>query len=105
MRTPAVADVAGWLEAKRTGRLSGYAEGGAAGNTPPPTAEPAPAQESLGDASFQQLLYGAMLRLNENLEKLEEEGLPAYLVADEQAGKEMKEAIKKYTRLEIQSKR
>jgi len=104
MQEPAVADVAGWLEAKRTKRLPGYADGGTAGNPPPSTVEPSPDPKPFEDPKLQQLLYGAMLRLNENLERLESEGLPAYLVADEQAGKQMKEAVKKYTRLENQSK-
>lgn len=100
---PVVANVIDWLEAKRTGNDTPFARGGnvsAADDTIIDYQE-----DDMEQNQYNQLLYGMMLRLNQNLEKWEKNGISAYVVADEHNGEQMRDGIRKYERLKNKNKR
>ncbi|GIZ15316.1 hypothetical protein [Capnocytophaga catalasegens] len=102
LKDPQVANIAQWLENRRMGAVAsasnsnGYAEGGYTTHT---TSVIAGAQDETNPALTQ-----ALHRLADIMEKIDREGLEAFLIADAQNGKKMHDAIKKYEELKNKSK-
>ncbi|WP_042007910.1 hypothetical protein, partial [Capnocytophaga canis] len=89
LKDPQVANVAQWLESRRKGSSEeGFAEGGYTSKTDPTEKNP---QKMENNEVIQRLLY--------ILEKIEQEGIEAYVISDAKNGKEMLKAIKLYTDL------
>lgn len=99
LNQPRVANIAGWLETKRTGTSTGFEEGGYTTTNENRTA----------DVTFKNqdttLLATAIIRLNELLEKLENDGVEAFLLSDAQNGKQMHKAIKEFQKIQNKNKR
>ena len=96
LKEPEVAALAQWIEGRRQGasQVEGYAQGGAV--APQGAGTPAPAGGSEGSQSA---LIPVLRELASAIDKLTEEPLQSYLVADARAGKELRRAIKDYEAL------
>ena len=101
LKEPEVAALAQWIEGRRQGtpQGEGYAQGGAV--APPGAGTPAPAGGSEGSQSA---LIPVLRELVSAIDKLTDEPLQSYLVADARAGKELKRAIKDYEALRESAK-
>ena len=103
-KDPEVAQVVEWLEAKRLGQSpKGYEAGGevAANSQQEPQVRSSPQELPARDSNLTEVLG----KLNSTVEKLQEEGIEAYIVADAKAGKEFRRAIKDFETLRDKSKR
>ena len=102
-KDPEVAQVVEWLEAKRLGQSpQGYEAGGEVKNTK----QDAPTSEnSVPAVGVPTGLTEVLSRLSTTVEKLQGEGIEAYIVADAKAGKELRRAIKEYEALRERNKR
>ena len=102
-KDPEVAQVVEWLEAKRLGQSpQGYEAGGEVKNTK----QDAPTSEnSIPSVGVPTGLTEVLSRLSTTVEKLQGEGIEAYIVADAKAGKELRRAIKEYETLRERNKR
>ena len=102
-KDPEVAQVVEWLEAKRLGQSpKGYEAGGEVKNTQ----QEAPISEnSIPAVGVPTGLTEVLSRLSTTVEKLQGEGIEAYIVADAKAGKELRRAIKEYEALRERNKR
>ena len=102
-KDPEVAQVVEWLEAKRLGQSpQGYEAGGEVKNTK----QEAPTSEnSVPAVGVPTGLTEVLSRLSTTVEKLQGEGIEAYIVADAKAGKELRRAIKEYETLRERNKR
>ena len=102
-KDPEVAQVVEWLEAKRLGQSpQGYEAGGEVKNTK----QEAPTSEnSVPAVGVPTGLTEVLSRLSTTVEKLQGEGIEAYIVADAKAGKELRRAIKEYEALRERNKR
>lgn len=102
-KDPEVAQVVEWLEAKRLGQSpKGYEAGGEVKNTK----QEAPTSEnSVPAVGVPTGLTEVLSRLSTTVEKLQGEGIEAYIVADAKAGKELRRAIKEYEALRERNKR
>jgi len=102
-KDPEVAQVVEWLEAKRLGQSpQGYESGGEVKNTK----QEAPTSEnSVPAVGVPTGLTEVLSRLSTTVEKLQGEGIEAYIVADAKAGKELRRAIKEYETLRERNKR
>jgi len=102
-KDPEVAQVVEWLEAKRLGQSpQGYEAGGEVKNTK----QEAPTSENSVPAVGVPIgLTEVLSRLSTTVEKLQGEGIEAYIVADAKAGKELRRAIKEYETLRERNKR
>ena len=96
LKEPEVAALAQWIEGRRQGasQAEGYAQGGAV--APQGDGTPAPAGGSEGSQSA---LIPVLRELTSAIDKLTDEPLQSYLVADARAGKELRRAIKDYEAL------
>ena len=96
LKEPEVAALAQWIEGRRQGapQGEGYAQGGAV--APQGAGTPAPAG---GGEGSQSALIPVLRELTSAIEKLTDEPLQSYLVADARAGKELRRAIKDYEAL------
>lgn len=102
-KDPEVAQVVEWLEAKRLGQSpKGYEAGGEVKSTPQEAPANAQTSPTVGVATGLTEVLG---KLNSTVEKLQEEGIEAYIVADAKAGKEFRRAIKDFETLKEKSKR
>ena len=103
-KDPEVAQVVEWLEAKRLGQSpKGYEAGGevAANSQQEPQVRSSQHELPARDSNLTEVLG----KLNSTVEKLQEEGIEAYIVADAKAGKEFRRAIKDFETLRDKSKR
>lgn len=103
-KDPEVAQVVEWLEAKRLGQSpKGYEAGGevAANSQQEPQARSSQHELPARESNLTEVLG----KLNSTVEKLQEEGIEAYIVADAKAGKEFRRAIKDFETLRDKSKR
>ena len=103
-KDPEVAQVVEWLEAKRLGQSpKGYEAGGevAANSQQEPQARSSQHELPVRESNLTEVLG----KLNSTVEKLQEEGIEAYIVADAKAGKEFRRAIKDFETLRDKSKR
>lgn len=99
---PKVANVAKWLEAKRTNKNESFAEGGSATDIETLNSQ-SPDTNSYSNDTNIMLLY-AVNRLNDVLENIEDNGIEAFLLSDEKNGKLMHEAIKKFNTIQDKNK-
>ena len=101
LKEPEVAALAQWIEGRRQGapQGEGYAQGGAV--APQGAGTPAPAGGSEGSQSA---LIPVLRELASAIDKLTDEPLQSYLVADARAGKELRRAIKDYEALRESAK-
>jgi len=103
---PQVARVTEWIEAKRTGKAQNtYATGGnvsAVSDEPSTLAK----SESLSksETSMSELKH-TLTQLTATLDRLEKNGLDAYVIADAKNGREMKRAIKEYENIREKNRR
>lgn len=103
-KDPEVAQVVEWLEAKRLGQSpKGYEAGGevAASSQQEPQVRSSQHELPARESNLTEVLG----KLNSTVEKLQEEGIEAYIVADAKAGKEFRRAIKDFETLRDKSKR
>lgn len=103
-KDPEVAQVVEWLEAKRLGQSpKGYEAGGevAANSQQEPQVRSSQHELPARESNLTEVLG----KLNSTVEKLQEEGIEAYIVADARAGKEFRRAIKDFETLRDKSKR
>lgn len=103
-KDPEVAQVVEWLEAKRLGQSpKGYEAGGevAANSQQEPQVRSSQHELPACESNLTEVLG----KLNSTVEKLQEEGIEAYIVADAKAGKEFRRAIKDFETLKEKSKR
>ena len=103
-KDPEVAQVVEWLEAKRLGQSpKGYEAGGevAANSQQEPQVRSSQRELPARESNLTEVLG----KLNSTVEKLQEEGIEAYIVADAKAGKEFRRAIKDFETLRDKSKR
>ena len=102
-KDPEVAQVVEWLEAKRLGQSpKGYEAGGEVKNTKQETSTSENSTPAVGVPTG---LTEVLSRLSTTVEKLQGEGIEAYIVADAKAGKELRRAIKEYEALRERNKR
>lgn len=103
-KDPEVAQVVEWLEAKRLGQSpKGYEAGGEVAANSQHEGQARSSQHEL--PARESNLTEVLGKLNSTVEKLQEEGIEAYIVADAKAGKEFSRAIKDFERLKEKSKR
>lgn len=103
-KDPEVAQVVEWLEAKRLGQSpKGYEAGGevVANSQQEPQVRSSQHELPARESNLTEVLG----KLNSTVEKLQEEGIEAYIVADAKAGKEFRRAIKDFETLRDKSKR
>ena len=100
---PQVARVTEWIEAKRTGKAQ---------NTSATGGEVAHSSEQVEQAdksnSFYQSdreLRSTLSQLNTTLDRIEKNGIDAYVIADAKNGKEMQRAIKEYENIREKNRR
>jgi len=103
---PQVARVTEWIEAKRTGKAQNtYATGGnvsAVSDEPSTLAK----SESLAKSETSMSeLKNTLTQLTATLDRLEKNGLDAYVVADAKNGREMQRAIKEYENIREKNRR
>lgn len=103
---PQVARVTEWIEAKRTGKAQNtYAIGGnvsAVSDEPSTLAK----SESLSKSETSMSeLKNTLTQLTATLDRLEKNGLDAYVIADAKNGREMQRAIKEYENIREKNRR
>ena len=103
---PQVARVTEWIEAKRTGKAQNtYATGG---NVSEVSDEPSTLvkSESLSKSETSMSeLKNTLTQLTATLDRLEKNGLDAYVIADAKNGREMQRAIKEYENIREKNRR
>lgn len=103
-KDPEVAQVVEWLEAKRLGQSpKGYEAGGEVVANSQHEGQARSSQHELPVRESN--LTEVLGKLSSTVEKLQEEGIEAYIVADAKAGKEFRRAIKDFETLRDKSKR
>ena len=102
---PQVARVTEWIEAKRTGKAQNtYATGGNV-SAVSETSYTSDKSDKVGDqlASMSELKH-TLTQLTATLDRLEKNGLDAYVIADAKNGREMQRAIKEYENIREKNK-
>lgn len=103
---PQVARVTEWIEAKRTGKAQNtYATGG---NVSAVSEEPstlAKSESLLKSETSMSELKNTLTQLTATLDRLEKNGLDAYVIADAKNGREMQRAIKEYENIREKNRR
>ena len=103
---PQVARVTEWIEAKRTGKAQNtYATGGNVSATTE-SSYTSDKSDKGGDqlASMSELKH-TLIQLTATLDRLEKNGLDAYVIADAKNGREMQRAIKEYENIREKNRR
>lgn len=95
---PVVPSIVGYLEAKRTGKVTATSSSGdyASGNTQ---------MQSAGNSTADPKMVALMDRMANVLEVIEEEGIPAYLVNDLKTAKDLRKKQRELENIENQTKR
>ncbi|MCW2463340.1 phage tail tape measure protein [Elizabethkingia anophelis] len=96
-KDPVVAKMEDYIEAKRTGKTKPFAAGG-------PTEQPGPVEGNDPISNMDPQLLFVLSEVKELLQYLKDNGVDAYLVADEANGKLMQQAIKKFDKLKNNAK-
>ena len=103
---PQVARVTEWIEAKRTGKAQNtYATGGNV-STATESSYTSDKSDKVGDqlASMSELKH-TLTQLTATLDRLEKNGLDAYVIANAKNGREMQRAIKEYENIREKNRR
>ncbi|MDO4782560.1 MAG: phage tail tape measure protein [Capnocytophaga felis] len=106
-KDPEVARVEEWLEAKRLrgSATDSYAQGGRVVPVDNQNHEVVNQHlQNVRSATNETMLLSALERLIELLERLEKEGIDAYIISDAKNGKELQKAIKLYQELKDKNK-
>lgn len=103
---PQVARVTEWIEAKRTGKAQNtYATGGNVSAATESSYTPdKPENQNTTFSSQNSELKAALAQLTATLDRLEKNGLDAYVIADAKNGREMQRAIKEYENIRDKNK-
>lgn len=103
---PQVARVTEWIEAKRTGKAQNtYATGGnVSGVSDEPSTLVKSESLSKSETSMGEL-KNTLTQLTATLDRLEKNGLDAYVIADAKNGREMQRAIKEYENIREKNRR
>ena len=103
---PQVARVTEWIEAKRTGKAQNtYATGGnVSAATESPYTPDKPENQNTTFSSQNAELKAALTQLTATLDRLEKNGVDAYVIADAKNGREMQRAIKEYENIREKNK-
>lgn len=103
---PQVARVTEWIEAKRTGKAQNtYATGGNVSAVPDEPSTLAKSESlSKSETSMSELKH-TLTQLTAILDRLEKNGLDAYVIADAKNGREMQRAIKEYENIREKNRR
>ena len=104
---PQVARVTEWIEAKRTGKAQNtYATGGNVSAATESSYTPdKPENQNTTFSSQNSELKAALAQLTATLDRLEKNGLDAYVIADAKNGREMQRAIKEYENIREKNRR
>lgn len=104
---PQVARVTEWIEAKRTGKAQNtYATGGnVSAATESPYTPDKPENQNTTFSSQNAELKTALAQLTATLDRLEKNGLDAYVIANAKNGREMQRAIKEYENIREKNRR
>ena len=103
LENPVVADVVGWMESVRTGRVSlpkGYADGGIASEEK--TIQP---NNYIQQATTDPQLLFVLGEVKDLLENLKNNGVEAWMVENAENGKRLKSAIKQFENIEKRNAR
>ena len=103
LENPVVADVVGWMESVRTGRISlpkGYADGGIASEEK--TIQP---NNYIQQATTDPQLLFVLGEVKDLLENLKNNGVEAWMVENAENGKRLKSAIKQFENIEKRNAR
>ena len=103
LENPVVADVLGWMESVRTGRISlpkGYADGGIASEEK--TIQP---NNYIQQATTDPQLLFVLGEVKDLLENLKNNGVEAWMVENAENGKRLKSAIKQFENIEKRNAR
>lgn len=103
---PQVARVTEWIEAKRTGKAQNtYATGGNVSAATESSYTPdKPENQNTTFSSQNSELKAALAQLTATLDRLEKNGVDAYVIADAKNGREMQRAIKEYENIREKNK-
>lgn len=103
---PQVARVTEWIEAKRTGKAQNtYATGGNVSTVPDEPSTLAKSESLLKSETSMSELKNTLTQLTATLDRLEKNGLDAYVIADAKNGREMQRAIKEYENIREKNRR
>jgi len=104
---PQVARVTEWIEAKRTGKAQNtYATGGnVSAATESPYTPDKPENQNTTFSSQNAELKAALAQLTATLDRLEKNGVDAYVIANAKNGREMQRAIKEYENIREKNRR
>nr|DAR57894.1 MAG TPA: tail tape measure protein [Caudoviricetes sp.] len=103
---PQVARVTEWIEAKRTGKSQNtYATGGNISAVPDEPSTLAKSESLSKSETSMSELKNTLTQLTATLDRLEKNGLDAYVIADAKNGREMQRAIKEYENIREKNRR
>lgn len=103
---PQVARVTEWIEAKRTGKAQNtYATGGNVSAVSDEPSTLAKSESLLKSETSMSELKNTLTQLTATLDRLEKNGLDAYVIADAKNGREMLRAIKEYENIREKNRR
>ena len=103
---PQVARVTEWIEAKRTGKAQNtYATGGNVSAVSDEPSTLAKSESLLKSETSMSELKNTLTQLTATLDRLEKNGLDAYVIADAKNGREMQRAIKEYENIREKNRR
>lgn len=103
---PQVARVTEWIEAKRTGKAQNtYATGGNVSAVSDEPSTLAKSESLLKSETSMNELKNTLTQLTATLDRLEKNGLDAYVIADAKNGREMQRAIKEYENIREKNRR
>lgn len=110
LQNPVVADTISWMESIRTGRAkepsyssNGYSEGGLVNYTNPASANMGVSGGNQTEASQQ--MEPLLQDLKSLISDLKREGVSAYMVADAENGKQIRQAIKSFEKIQDRNSR
>ena len=103
---PQVARVTEWIEAKRTGKAQNtYAIGGNVSAVPDEPSTLSKSESLSKSETSMSELKNTLTQLTATLDRLEKNGLDAYVIADAKNGREMQRAIKEYENIREKNRR
>lgn len=103
---PQVARVTEWIEAKRTGKAQNtYATGGEVAHSSEQVEQSDKSDKSNLFYQSDRELRSTLSQLNTTLDRIEKNGIDAYVIADAKNGKEMQRAIKEYENIREKNRR
>lgn len=105
LEEPQVANAVDWIEAKRTKTTASFDNGGYTSENENATFNENNTDYTTSRTDTDVILVYQLSRLNDNLEKLERDGLEAFLLADAKNGKLMHDAVKKFKTIHEKNKR